>query len=285
ASPGVGPAPIDVERVARPGLHLRLTVTALVSGCVRFVTEGGALVEADAVTATSGSPQPGVVEGVLASSSVPLVFAPRTIGDDVYVDGGVLLNIPLEPAVALGATEIYAVLADPLACPSPAPGTDYATADMLNVLFRAEASVAFYEQQRRSLQVPRPAGSTLTIIDPTVNVVSTFETSAGLLRINMDYGWLRAASVVSGLDEAPAQQAHVLADHLTIGRLRAWYLEEGTAGISAAVDTALADAKSLVSSSLAAWTDLGLPLPEHAGSWATQPELHTSHGGNDPTVD
>ncbi|MDQ1249338.1 MAG: hypothetical protein QG597_3713, partial [Actinomycetota bacterium] len=74
ASPGVGPAPIDVERVARPGLHLRLTVTALVSGCVRFVTESGALVEADAVTPAPGSPQPGVVEGVLASSSVPLVF-------------------------------------------------------------------------------------------------------------------------------------------------------------------------------------------------------------------
>ncbi len=36
-------------------------------------------------------------ETVLASSSIPLLFAPVKIGRDLYVDGGLLNNIPIEP--------------------------------------------------------------------------------------------------------------------------------------------------------------------------------------------
>lgn len=34
---------------------------------------------------------------VLASQSIPLVFKPQKIGNDLYVDGGVLNNLPVEP--------------------------------------------------------------------------------------------------------------------------------------------------------------------------------------------
>jgi len=36
-------------------------------------------------------------ETVLASSSIPILFAPVLIGTDLYVDGGLLDNIPIEP--------------------------------------------------------------------------------------------------------------------------------------------------------------------------------------------
>jgi len=36
-------------------------------------------------------------ETVLASSSIPILFAPVLIGDDMYVDGGLMDNIPIEP--------------------------------------------------------------------------------------------------------------------------------------------------------------------------------------------
>jgi NTE family protein len=36
-------------------------------------------------------------ETVLASSSIPILFAPVLIGDDLYVDGGLMDNIPIEP--------------------------------------------------------------------------------------------------------------------------------------------------------------------------------------------
>jgi NTE family protein len=36
-------------------------------------------------------------ETVLASSSIPVLFAPVTLGRDLYVDGGLMDNIPVEP--------------------------------------------------------------------------------------------------------------------------------------------------------------------------------------------
>ena len=44
---------------------------------------------------------------------------------------------------------------------------------------------------------PCPADATLTTIDPVVDVVGYFEVQPGLLRINKDYGWLRAADVMA----------------------------------------------------------------------------------------
>lgn len=273
STPGVGPSPIDEEAVARPGLRLRLTVTALNAGCTRYVTESGALVERDATTPASDGSVPGVIEGLLASSSVPLVFAPRPIGSDVYVDGGVLENIPLAPAVTLGAKELYVVLADPIACPTPT--MDYATANLFEVAARAEVTVAFYEQQRRDMLATPATGTTTCLIDPTIVAVSTFETDAGLLGINMDYGWLRACGETSGLSEQQRAQAHNLADLIVTGRLRAWYLENGQGGSGTDHDTALASAKKLVGDSLASWRSLGLKTPEKADTWANAPEVHS----------
>ena len=38
-----------------------------------------------------------LAETVLASSSIPILFAPVILGRDSYVDGGLLDNIPIEP--------------------------------------------------------------------------------------------------------------------------------------------------------------------------------------------
>jgi predicted acylesterase/phospholipase RssA len=264
-SPGMGPSPVDEAAVARPGVQLRLTVTALQDACIRYVTESGALVEIDGVTPAPGAPTPGVIEGMLASSSVPMVFEPRKFGDDVYVDGGVLENIPLEPAVHLGAQDVFVVLADPLSCPPPK--MDYAQADMFNVLLRSESEVAFYDQQRRDLLAPQPAGNTMTLIDPTLEVVSTFETEAALLAISMDYGWLRACGETSKGVAEHRGRARELADHITIGRVRAWYLQQGEGGAGDAHDKALASAQALTRDSMAEWRTLGLALPGKSDSW------------------
>lgn len=268
-SPGVGPAPIDQAAIAQPGLQLRLTITALADGCTRYVTETGHVVEQDAHTPTSGDPSPGVIEGVLASSSVPMVFPPRTIGADVYVDGGVLQNIPLAPALALGAEDIYMILADPLDCPPPQ--MDYRTANLFEVGIRAGNTVAFYDQQRRDASQPLADGTTLTTIDPTITAISTFETEPALLNINMDYGWLRACGQTAGLSSEHRRQAHHLADLITIGRLRSWYLDEGFGGSGQPRDDSLASAQNLVTDSLATWRSLGLATPPHADSWANSP--------------
>ncbi len=57
-------------------------------------------------------------------------------------------------------------------------------------------------------------------------MVGVFEVEPGLLRINKDYGWLRAADVMAEGD--PTLLAEVAADthRIAEGRLRAWHLEE-----------------------------------------------------------
>jgi len=82
------------------------TVDAHTGGVVRFVTRETPLtrppdyVVVEAIT----------VDMILASASIPLLFAPVQIGKHLLWDGGLLVNTPLAPVVALGAEEIVTVL-------------------------------------------------------------------------------------------------------------------------------------------------------------------------------
>ena len=111
-----GMRPVDPALVARPGLQLRLAVTALRAGVLRYVTEDGTIVESDARTPAPGTSAGPVdlVDGAIASASVPMVFPPHPMADDDYVDGGVIEIVPVRAAAALGATRIIAVVAVPL---------------------------------------------------------------------------------------------------------------------------------------------------------------------------
>jgi NTE family protein len=48
-----------------------------------------------------------LVDAVLASSSVPGLLPPTRIGDEHFIDGGIVNSIPVEQAVRAGATTIY----------------------------------------------------------------------------------------------------------------------------------------------------------------------------------
>ena len=54
-------------------------------------------------------PEHSVLEGVMASFALPLWFAPVERDGHWIVDGGTLSNLPIETALALGATEIIAL--------------------------------------------------------------------------------------------------------------------------------------------------------------------------------
>jgi NTE family protein len=48
----------------------------------------------------------GIREPILASSALPAVFPPIEIGGELYIDGGVVDNVPITRAVELGATRV-----------------------------------------------------------------------------------------------------------------------------------------------------------------------------------
>ena len=105
-------------RVPTRGAHLAInTVDAHSGRIIRFVTIDTPLTRApdyfvvDAIT----------VDMILASASIPLLFPPVQIGNHLVWDGGLLVNTPLAPVVALGADEIITVLVTEPADKAPGP--------------------------------------------------------------------------------------------------------------------------------------------------------------------
>ena len=47
-----------------------------------------------------------VLDSMLASSAIPPWLPPIRIGDSLYLDGGAVSDVPIEPAIRLGATEL-----------------------------------------------------------------------------------------------------------------------------------------------------------------------------------
>ena len=71
------------------------------------------------------------VEHVLASSAIPALFAPVRVDGRWYMDGGVRLNVPLKPAIALGAGELAVVATHPSTYPVKAPATPAVQPDVV----------------------------------------------------------------------------------------------------------------------------------------------------------
>ncbi|HUA96098.1 MAG TPA: patatin-like phospholipase family protein [Acidimicrobiales bacterium] len=268
-------APVDPGLIARPGLELRMAVTALGDGVLRFVTESGTLVEADAVTPVPHAGPVDVIEGALASASVPLVFAPRPLAGDVYVDGGVVDNVPVGAAARLGATRIFAVLAIPLTQP---PDTrDYTEVSPAGVFLRSVGGIAFAGRQLANLSTTVPPGTEVTVIDPVIDVVGPFEVAQGLMLLDMDYGWMRAADVVADVDDATRSRAAAATDAVTVGRTRAWHLEEAMWRSGRAERRDLVELnrlKDTVRDAVAERKGLGLPTPPDAEQWWMGHEVH-----------
>jgi len=274
---GRGIQPITPALVARPGVDLRLAVVALGAGVLRYVTEDGTIVEEDALT-----PAPGraagpvdVIDGVIASASVPMVFPPRLLAGEAYVDGGVVDNVPVAAAAALGARRIYALLAVPVA--PPREEIDYTRASAPAVLLRAIGAISFAERQRANLSPPLPHGTELTVIDPVVDVVGPFDVSRGLMLVSMDYGWMRAADLCAEVGGSLRQRVAEATEAIVVARTQAWHLEEeiwSAGSPTAGALSALTRCKRVVRDALNERKELGLPTPHDATRWWSDYEVH-----------
>jgi NTE family protein len=274
---GRGIAPIDPALVARPGLELRLAVVALGAGVLRYVTGDGTIVAGDALTPLPGASCGPVdlIDGVVASASVPMIFPPRALADDAYVDGGLVENIPVAAAAALGATRIFAILAVPL--DPPPDHHDYTRASAPAVFLRAVGAVSFAERQRANLAPSLPAGTELTVIDPVVDVVGPFDVARGLMLLNMDYGWMRAADTCADIGAPTRRRAAEATDAIAVARTQAWHREEEMwrrADRTTGDLAALTRLKRVVRDALSERKELGLATPHDAARWWSGYEAH-----------
>lgn len=91
---------VDFEALGRAGVAVRCIATDWNTGELRvFGNE-------------DMSPSRGPLV-VMASSSIPGLFSPVAIPPSWFVDGGVLMNTPLAPAIHAGADELHVIFLDP----------------------------------------------------------------------------------------------------------------------------------------------------------------------------
>jgi NTE family protein len=96
---------------------LAFAATETRSGRTKVFYDGGpAKIESDAARAIDYVPAKLSAEHVRASAAIPIAFPPvklaTPIGDRYFIDGGVRLNVPLKPALALGAKALVVISTD-----------------------------------------------------------------------------------------------------------------------------------------------------------------------------
>lgn len=69
-----------------------------------------------------------LIEAILASASVPGLLPPTRIGDEHFIDGGIVNSIPIEQAVDAGARTIYVLQVGRIETPLVAPRSAVDTA-------------------------------------------------------------------------------------------------------------------------------------------------------------
>lgn len=116
------------------------------------------------------------------------------------------------------------------------------------------------------------------MVEPTVDVVGPFEVDQGLMLIDMDYGWMRAAEACAELDETARGRAMACSDRAITARERAWYLEERlwSGEAPAGALARLREVKREVEDAVAERASLGLPTPPEAEGWWRGWEPHAN---------
>jgi NTE family protein len=252
------PAVFDPARVARSGVRLRIAVVGLESGELRYVTEDGRLVDRSDRPVEGAGPVD-LADAVRASSAIPVVFPPVPLAGEHYVDGGVREVLPLEVAARhLRATRCFAVVAS---AGGSRPEASYADRNLVAIMYRSYSDIMWDEVLRDEVELAR-ASSTVTLIQPELDVHDGLTVDPGLIAIAMDYGYMRAADVVRRADEA---QCRLTRDIVELRR-EIWATENARSGPADPADVATVVRGRLgVGTSGIAGGDLGPGAPLGSG--------------------
>ena len=204
----------DPQQVAASGVRARFTVAALESGELRYVDESGQLRSRDDVpTGVTVD----LVDAIAASCAIPAVFPPVKLGDEHYVDGGVRMNMPTEVITEhLPVDRCIAISSAPVGVQ---PQPSFEGSNIISIVARSSASLMAEEISRHELAATRAAGA--IVIDPQTEVHDAMTVEPGLVRLAMDYGYLRAAQVMAAASVQEVEHGR----HLIEIRRLLWAIE------------------------------------------------------------
>jgi NTE family protein len=264
---------IDPQRVLQSGIALRLSMVGLESGQLRHVNERGEIsgVEADPVE---------LLDAAIASSSIPLMFPPRMLAGEHYVDGGVREILPLQPAIDAGASVIFAITATQASLPVESI-TDQS---LIGIGMRAIGDLMVDELTEGDIRTGLTSGNhaQVHIIRPTVDVHDIITIQRGLIDISIDYGYMRAGDHLE-VSEGDRVAAMELSDRITRLRMECWELEESVStSVSGRIKTvadrsslaAIRAAKRSIYEAVDQRIRLGAPVPERVERLWLAWELH-----------
>ncbi|MCC2592118.1 patatin-like phospholipase family protein [Tessaracoccus sp. OS52] len=205
----------DENRVAASGMTLRVAMVSLESGHLHYLREDGRIVDRDDVVIDDS--QYRLATGVLASCSIPGVFRPVQLGSQTYVDGGTRDTLPAELAIGhLRAQRTYVLSSQSVGVPARQSMAD---ADLFSIVMRS-MEILIDEAGRDELAYANSTDA--IVINPTISVHDAMTVHPGLIRINSDYGWMRAAEETLGL--GAEQEART--SRIVLLRMQALKLEQ-----------------------------------------------------------
>lgn len=265
---------IDPAKIANSGIKLVMTTVSLETGDTHYINQNGQMTSAD------GMPiQIDLVEGVIASASIPCVFPPQSLGGDSCVDGGIRHFLPVEAAVSAGADELYLLYA------YPAEVDRLRRADVSNIVQIGERSLTeIVTNQIQEFEAsPPPSGWGVPVnrVQPRLDLPSSLLVDPGIISITIDYGYMCAFDAVSA-DAYPSGWAEIgrdLADSITQLRLQCWQAEFAVQNFSINANStasinALRELKTRVMQAAEARRDVGGALPPNPESWWMRYERH-----------
>lgn len=166
---------VRFDRLEDAAIPIAIPVTEVVTGRERILRSGDA------------------VPAVLASAAIPGVFPPVTIEGCSYIDGSIVNNVPIEPAVDDGATEIW-VLATGYACNLEGPPRG-ALAMILH-------AVSLLVQQRLIREVEEFGGRVALRVIPPLCPLDVSPADFSQARVLIDRAERAAAEWIDHLDPA-----------------------------------------------------------------------------------
>jgi predicted acylesterase/phospholipase RssA len=221
-------------RINKAGIKVRLIAVSLETGELVMMTETGGVLalgpapsRPPAVPPAAPSATP-FIDGAIASATMPCVFPARRLGDHMCVDGGVKEVIPVQVAVNdLGCNQVFALRCSAKTETQPTdPGRNAA-----EILARSVLALTFDEVGDDDVMPVRGWGDGVKVVEirPGFDLHDPMVIEPGLIRIAMDYGWMRAADMLDVKEEYRGY-AMEMSDRITTLRALNWRLTHWAAG-------------------------------------------------------